>query len=126
MTSSMKLNTSRIESPTSMLMEVMITYILYYICIKVGEIFTVDSSSLLLVALSEWRVWECKFSLWPDPLGMAYFGDCNFFMLTMPRPIITPKTCHPEEQTSPSGSWRTDVRISSVYFGLNWTTKYQL
>ena len=31
MTSSMKLNTSRIESPPSMLMEVMITYILYFI-----------------------------------------------------------------------------------------------
>ena len=41
----MKLNTSRIESPPSMLMEVMITFILYYICIKAGEIFTVDSSS---------------------------------------------------------------------------------
>ena len=61
-----------------MLMEVMITFILYYICIEVGEIFTVDSSSKpngFSIGMTCFGDMFYTRSLRPDPLGMTYSGD---------------------------------------------------
>ena len=71
MTSSMKLNTSRIESHPSMLMEVMITYILYYICIRIRKNI------------------NCRFLVEPFgfSVGMTYFWDIILYVFTVTRSI---------------------------------------